>query len=405
MENLERLFTLVGCTTESEVTKMSELRFTVGELHRSGYLNDENYFQWENENDETLIEVAIEAGNTAMVGVLLEDGNNDMLYEAFVAACQKHNEEVLKFLLLSNSHHKMDIHQQSNCILICTKHGYSRMLQMLHRAGFSLSIECGLTKLNSPKTTKVPFLWSWQTDGSLLHVAAGNGHHQIVDYLIEQDADIESVDSCGRKPVHLAVQGGMHCLRRLLQEGVDIEAADNDGHSPLFLAASFGNFTALKTLVKYGAELDTCNDEGFSALLAAASANHERIVKYLLDKGVIFVGLRQNKKNFDTNLHLSGSAEKKRLNEIEEDANWVSLEELEEGGNALPVARLKLHMGVNPEIIFAEAFQKGQQHVINLLDELYSLENTVLLALNRTSLKTLADIIMSFAFPRRGSSV
>merc|ERR550534_3002667 len=259
-----------------------------------------------------------------MVGVFLENGNNDVLEEAFLFACENGNEEVVNLLLPLNVHHNINNHRQINCILKCTEHGYRRVLQILHRAGFPLRSEGRFTKLNLPKTPKIPALWKYQTDGSLLHVAAGNGHHQIVDYLILQDADIESVDSCGRKPVHLSLQGGVHCLRRLLREGVDIEAVDNDGQTPLFLAASFGNLTGLKALVKYGAELDTCNDEGFSALLAAASANHDKIVKYLLEQGVIFDGVLTSEIHFDRNpynLSMSSLALKRRWTRMEKEVD------------------------------------------------------------------------------------
>lgn len=124
--------------------------------------------------------------------------------------------------------------------------------------------------------------------------------------------------------MHLALQGGIHCLRRILREGVDIEAVDNDGQTPLFLAASFGDFTALKTLVQYGAELDTCNDEGFSALLAAASANHDKIVEYLLDEGVVFAGMFRSISNFNRNpynLSRSSLALKRRLTWMEKEVD------------------------------------------------------------------------------------
>jgi len=400
LENLEELFTLVACNTPSEGIQISNLRCIISQLNRLGYLNNENYLHWKNENDESPIEVAIKAGNLVMVKVLLEEGDTDMSSEAFLVACEKGNEQVVK-LLIESFHCYMDMHLKITCIQSCAKRGYYRILKMLHRAGFPLRCGDRVTTLKSPKTSYIPPLWEWQSDGSLLHIAAGNGHHQIIDYLIEQNADLESLDSSGRKPVHLAVQGGIHCLRRLLQAGVDLEAADDCGHTPLFLAASFGHFGELKSLIQYGAEMDTHNDEGLSALLAAASANHDSIVKYLLEKGVTFIGLLPN--SFESNVTCNRcDVERKRtLSEIEEEANWAILDELEKSGNVLPATRLKLHIGVNPDIIFADAIKKGQDHVVQLLNELYLLENVTQQALRMSSIKTYADIIMSYAFPGR----
>jgi len=401
MENLEMLFCLSGSRKNTEVFPPNELTEIVTELHKSGALDDENYLAWENENNETPLEIAIKAGNKVMVGTLLETGNNDMRSDAFRIACNRGNMEIVELLLSNDAYSSMDVHEKSDSILICAKHGYLRLLTKLHMKGFPLVSADKFTTLKPAIGSNISPLWAGRTDGSPLHVAAGNGQYQVMVYLMQQEMEIESGDSSGRKPLHHAVQGGLRCLRSLLQSCADIEAADNNGHSALFLASSFGNFAAVKLLVKWGAELDTTNDEGVSALLAAASSNHDRIVKYLLDEGAIFRGMLPEKSESPSNSVLEKFIPKKSMSDRVREANYATLETLEDHGNVLPAARIKLHIGITPEIIMSEAVQNGQRHVVKLLAELDSLENTAILALEKSSIKAHADIIMGYAFPKK----
>jgi len=104
-----------------------------------------------NENSESAIEIAIKAGNKIMVGLLLENGDEGMYNDAFLAACRKMNKEIVELLLESNAHSHLDMHVQTECVLICAKHGYSRILKMLHRAGFCLRNTGRFVTLKSPE--------------------------------------------------------------------------------------------------------------------------------------------------------------------------------------------------------------------------------------------------------------
>jgi len=399
MENLEKIFTLSGSRINTETTPGDKLKEIVNELYRSGELDDENYLEWENENNETPLEIAIKAGNTVMVRTLVE--KSDVRTDAFQIACQKGNKEIAELLLDLNAHVQMDIHEKSICILACAKQGYVRLLKMLHKAGFPLRCAEIFTALKPAEGANVSPLWKGRTDGSPIHVAAGNGQHQVMEYLIQQEMEIESVDSSGRKPLHHAVQGGVRCLRTMLEASADVEAADNEGHSPLFLASCFGNLPAVQLLVEFEADLDTQNDEGMSALVAAASSHQDRIVKYLLDEGAVFIGVLPKKIEPETESLIPNRRKKKTISEKVQEANEATIKTLEDNGNVLPAARIKLHIGVSPEIVMSEAVQRGHRHVVKLLTELDSLQNAAVKALSSCSLKEYANIIMSYAFPQR----
>jgi len=111
-----------------------------------------------NENSETVIEVAVKAGNKIMVGLLLKSGDEGMCSDAFIAACRIMNKEIVELLLESDAHSHLDMHLQTECVLICAKHGCNRILKMLHRNGFYLRNTGRLVTLKSPEAKGIPLL-------------------------------------------------------------------------------------------------------------------------------------------------------------------------------------------------------------------------------------------------------
>jgi len=406
MENLEKFFILCACTVNTEMTPICDLSAIISELNTCGILDSANYLEWMNENNETPLEIAIRAGNTVMVRLLLEYGNEDFYAEAFLVACVMGKKKIVKLLLDANAHSNLAVHVKTDCVIICTKHGYNQLLNMLSQAGFLLSNADRSVELKAPLGSVVPLLWKTWTNGSLLHIGAGNGHHQIMDFLITHDADIDLIDSCGRKPIHLAVQGGIHCIRILLRACVNIEAVDSKGRTALFLAASFGNIREVKFLLHNGADFDSANYQGVSVLLAAALSNQDRCVKYLLDKGAALRGVCPKQLNY-LNLVSTGLPKfigNKTTYRTEEQMNWAILNKLEKNGNALTYARISLHIGIDPEIILSYALRKGNRRVIKLLMELDNEENAAMMALNYSILRAQKYIILSYVYPKRLTS-
>ncbi|KAK7078619.1 hypothetical protein SK128_002014 [Halocaridina rubra] len=154
-----------------------------------------------------------------------------------------------------------------------------------------------------------------------LHLAALNGHEDIIEYLLAQGAPLEVPNSNNDTPLHrAAAKGNVNAFSALVKAKADLSAKNKRGHTPLHLAASEGQLSivnyvlalrdsasgplvvrnendetplhraALKghaqvitALVKGGSDISARNKPGNTPLhLAAASNNNEEVVESLL---------------------------------------------------------------------------------------------------------------------------
>ncbi|KAM9542091.1 CARD- and ANK-domain containing inflammasome adapter protein-like [Guaruba guarouba] len=160
-----------------------------------------------------------------------------------------------------------------------------------------------INALNSPSET-------------LLHVAAGNGHVTVMEYLISKDAKVDVKDKNGRTPLHRAAEKGhSDAVKVLLQSGAYLYSLDMEGKTPLHLAAqdnhshivkilveeearnysnqhNFLHMAALKDesslakmLLKAGASVDGKDEKGQPPLSHAVSHGSENTAKVLLEAG------------------------------------------------------------------------------------------------------------------------
>jgi len=86
---------------------------------------------------------------------------------------------------------------------------------------------------------------------SHLHIAVKEGHGNSVRFLLEQDTgDLNSHDSEGNTPLHLALESGQEVVSMLLmQHGADVTASNSFGRTPLHFAALQGMEQVLSRIV------------------------------------------------------------------------------------------------------------------------------------------------------------
>ena len=111
---------------------------------------------------------------------------------------------------------------------------------------------------------------------SPLHHAAAGDSLEVVELLLEHDADVHAVNSAGETPLIYAIGavGGLDTnsasLRALLDAGADVDARKELGQTALQVAALAGKANALATLLEYEPELEAADNAGHSALHYAA---------------------------------------------------------------------------------------------------------------------------------------
>ena len=93
--------------------------------------------------------------------------------------------------------------------------------------------------------------------GPPLHHAAWSGHAEVVQYLVDQGADIEAQDCDGATALHWAAwKGYVDIMRILLDKGHDTRIQDAAGGSALHFAAYFGQDVAATLLLDRGADVN-----------------------------------------------------------------------------------------------------------------------------------------------------
>ena len=82
-----------------------------------------------------------------------------------------------------------------------------------------------------------------------MHLAVKEGFKDIVEYLIEMSANINSKNDHHSTALHLAcVRGDTEIFRILIQKNADIEATDKNGNTPIHILAQYGYINLIKYL-------------------------------------------------------------------------------------------------------------------------------------------------------------
>lgn len=69
-----------------------------------------------------------------------------------------------------------------------------------------------------------------KTGNQALHIAAQNGHRELVDWLLSKKSDVNAQNFKGQTPLHMSVEYDFYFIsKRLLDEGASRELENSDG--------------------------------------------------------------------------------------------------------------------------------------------------------------------------------
>lgn len=132
-----------------------------------------------------------------------------------------------------------------------------------------------------------------KSDITALHRAAGSGHREVVELLIEAGANPNARTNEGVTPLHWGLGEGIEMVSLLVEAGAEVNAADDKGSTPLHWAAStgFNNEAVLvrevMLLINHGANINAkaSNAADYTPLHAAAMQGRTQLVELLIDRG------------------------------------------------------------------------------------------------------------------------
>ena len=124
-----------------------------------------------------------------------------------------------------------------------------------------------------------------------LHYAALYGDLEIIQILLECEADINCLDRFGNTPLHYASRNGHHnaakVARLLIERGAHPNARGFDGFTPLHNALYYGTgrIEIARALIEHGANVEAKNDDGKTPLDVVPGDRADEIRKLLLELG------------------------------------------------------------------------------------------------------------------------
>lgn len=107
------------------------------------------------------------------------------------------------------------------------------------------------------------------TENFPLHVAATNGHVELVEAIVDLGADLEAKNRMGSTALHKAVAANqVQTAEKLIELGASIDTTNNIGNTALHIAVFCGNEEMVKLMLKNGAyaQLHSPNKIAFTPL-------------------------------------------------------------------------------------------------------------------------------------------
>ncbi|KAJ9601260.1 hypothetical protein L9F63_000555 [Diploptera punctata] len=147
--------------------------------------------------------------------------------------------------------------------------GYMHLVKFILKCGVSVQQE--VRGIMQPKST-------------MLHIAVGCGHLELVQFLIEQGSDVDSSDEDNTTLLMKAAwHGHVKVAELLVKHGASVNAKDVHGNTALFLAAENRKHELVELLLP----LTTCNVRGTDSVICAAGYGNIEAAQILIQNNII----------------------------------------------------------------------------------------------------------------------
>jgi len=210
--------------------------------------------------------LAAENGSSTMTTLLLQAGADPRSQlpsgeTVVMTAAQTGNAEVVRLLLAAGADPDATATRDQTALMWAADQGHSAVVEALLEYGADVDAR-SLVRPQYVKSEKEqdshPAYKYWEDQGgnTALLFAARSGDLRSAQLLIAAGSDINGLSAVGTSPTIMAIHGGnIELLEFLLNSGADIESAAS-GHTALHAAVLRGNPEAVKILLRHGAEVD-----------------------------------------------------------------------------------------------------------------------------------------------------
>ncbi|KAF0037458.1 hypothetical protein F2P81_010332 [Scophthalmus maximus] len=124
----------------------------------------------------------------------------------------------------------------------------------------------------------------WQNGLNALHLAAKEGHEDLVEELLERGAAVDSSTKKGNTALHIASLAGQREVARILvKRGADVNSQSQNGFTPLYMAAQENHLEVVRYLLENEGNQSIATEDGFTPLAIALQQGHNAVVSLLLE--------------------------------------------------------------------------------------------------------------------------
>ncbi|GFS44601.1 ankyrin-3 [Nephila pilipes] len=232
-------------------------------------------------NGLTALHVAAVNGSSEMVQILCNAGANDLItggsgLSAIELALQRNHFEVVKIMLQNLGENITDRKRKASILL--------------HEAALrgSLEIIKYLVDNGADVNTKN------HAGAKPVHIAAAKGYKDIVEYFLSSDIKVDDLGLNGWTLLHYASsEDQSEMCKFCIEKGANVNVTDNQGSTPLHVAAKMGKLNSLHILLSCGAYYNARNQNNETPL-QIAKHNVFRITGSLSCISDLFAAVKRN---------------------------------------------------------------------------------------------------------------
>lgn len=231
------------------------------------------------QNSMALVKLLVESGadvnkhGTVKIGTSIESTQTQ--YPLHIA-CKEGCNDIVQFLLDHGADVKVTDEGGITALWLASSTGRTEIVQNLLKRGVAIDAKTYGWGDGTYKN-------SYQESTALL-AACDSGHREVVEELLQHEADTMARNSRAETPLHCACKAQNLDIVKLLAEKTNVNTFDVCGMTPLHIACEKNNVAITKFLIEHGADVNK-SQEGWTPLMSACMMGHADVAKVLLAYG------------------------------------------------------------------------------------------------------------------------